>query len=186
MGFWSEKRSGFAGKEKTATFVPGEVAEWSIAAVLKTVELRGSGGSNPSLSATKFFGVRIFSAAGMLLKIRRPGFVGSATGAVSALGRTRDDIKRYLCAVRCRQQKGEMPEWSIGPHSKCGVRATVPGVRIPLSPRKPGKDTWSFPGFVFCSGRRSRTSGAFVYYFSVVDLGTLARMILRAAGVQMG
>ncbi|GEM_PF-5339060 len=30
--------------------------------------------------------------------------------------------------------RGEMPEWSIGPHSKCGVRATVPGVRIPLSP----------------------------------------------------
>ena len=27
------------------------MAEWSIAAVLKTVELRGSGGSNPSLSA---------------------------------------------------------------------------------------------------------------------------------------
>ena len=31
----------------------GEMAEWSIAAVLKTVELRGSGGSNPSLSARK-------------------------------------------------------------------------------------------------------------------------------------
>ena len=31
--------------------------------------------------------------------------------------------------------KGEMPEWSIGPPSKCGVRATVPGVRIPLSPQ---------------------------------------------------
>ena len=30
----------------------GEMAEWSIAAVLKTVELRGSGGSNPSFSAT--------------------------------------------------------------------------------------------------------------------------------------
>ena len=27
------------------------MAEWSIAAVLKTVELKGSGGSNPSLSA---------------------------------------------------------------------------------------------------------------------------------------
>ena len=27
------------------------MAEWSIAAVLKTVELRGSGGSNPSFSA---------------------------------------------------------------------------------------------------------------------------------------
>ena len=32
--------------------------------------------------------------------------------------------------------RGEMPEWSIGPHSKCGVRATVPGVRIPLSPQR--------------------------------------------------
>ena len=29
----------------------GEMAEWSIAAVLKTVDLNGSGGSNPSLSA---------------------------------------------------------------------------------------------------------------------------------------
>ena len=31
----------------------GEVAEWSIAAVLKTVEGNTSGGSNPSLSARK-------------------------------------------------------------------------------------------------------------------------------------
>ncbi len=29
----------------------GGVAEWSMAAVLKTVELKGSGGSNPSASA---------------------------------------------------------------------------------------------------------------------------------------
>jgi len=29
------------------------LAEWSIAAVLKTVDLRGSGGSNPSLSADR-------------------------------------------------------------------------------------------------------------------------------------
>ena len=29
------------------------MAEWSNAAVLKTVDLQGSGGSNPSLSATK-------------------------------------------------------------------------------------------------------------------------------------
>tara|TARA_B100001778_G_scaffold179591_1_gene147690 strand:+ start:189 stop:329 length:141 start_codon:yes stop_codon:yes gene_type:complete len=29
----------------------GELAEWSNAAVLKTVEPKGSGGSNPSLSA---------------------------------------------------------------------------------------------------------------------------------------
>ena len=38
-------------QKKCSTFAPGEMAEWSIAAVLKTVELRGSGGSNPSLSA---------------------------------------------------------------------------------------------------------------------------------------
>ena len=31
----------------------GEMAEWSNAAVLKTVDLNGSGGSNPSLSAEK-------------------------------------------------------------------------------------------------------------------------------------
>jgi hypothetical protein len=31
----------------------GEVAEWSIAAVLKTVDLQGSGGSNPPFSANK-------------------------------------------------------------------------------------------------------------------------------------
>ena len=35
-------------------FCPGELAEWSIAAVLKTVEPRGSGGSNPSLSAKEY------------------------------------------------------------------------------------------------------------------------------------
>ncbi len=29
------------------------MAEWSIAAVLKTVEVKASGGSNPSLSAIK-------------------------------------------------------------------------------------------------------------------------------------
>ena len=31
----------------------GEMVEWSITAVLKTAVLRGTGGSNPSLSATK-------------------------------------------------------------------------------------------------------------------------------------
>ena len=33
----------------------GEMAEWSKAAVLKTVEGNTSGGSNPSLSATLYF-----------------------------------------------------------------------------------------------------------------------------------
>ena len=37
-------RQGIAGNEKSSTFAPGEMAEWSIAAVLKTVDrLRGPG-----------------------------------------------------------------------------------------------------------------------------------------------
>lgn len=39
----------FEGKQSATS--TGEMAEWSIAAVLKTVELRGSRGSNPFLSA---------------------------------------------------------------------------------------------------------------------------------------
>ena len=40
-------------REIIFTFAPrvGEMAEWSIVAVSKTVEPQGSGGSNPSLSA---------------------------------------------------------------------------------------------------------------------------------------
>ena len=41
----------FCKSQKLCTFAPGEMAEWSIAAVLKTVEVQASGGSNPSLSA---------------------------------------------------------------------------------------------------------------------------------------
>ena len=37
--------------KKSSNFAPGEMAEWSIAAVLKTVVPRGTGGSNPSFSA---------------------------------------------------------------------------------------------------------------------------------------
>lgn len=33
--------------------MPGEMAEWSNASVLKTEVLKGTGGSNPSLSAKK-------------------------------------------------------------------------------------------------------------------------------------
>ena len=41
-------------REIIFTFAPriGEMAEWSIVAVSKTVEPQGSGGSNPSLSAS--------------------------------------------------------------------------------------------------------------------------------------
>lgn len=40
-----------SGIKKVSTFAPGEVAEWSIAPVLKTGACNRAGGSNPSLSA---------------------------------------------------------------------------------------------------------------------------------------
>ncbi len=44
--------------------------------------------------------------------------------------------QHYKKVIIFAPQKGEVPEWSIGPHSKCGERATVPGVRIPPSPQQ--------------------------------------------------
>ena len=39
---------------------------------------------------------------------------------------------------------GEMAEWSIVPHSKCGIQVTVSRVRIPVSPHKDsaGRHVW--------------------------------------------
>ena len=87
----------------------------------------------------------------------------------------------YICSpkprgFRLRETSGEMPEWSIGPHSKCGVRATVPGVRIPLSPqgtlRKVAKNpvNHAFTGFLFLAkvlkkASESRLSVAYSVYF---------------------
>lgn len=49
----AKKGGGFGKTEKGCYFCTiGRMAEWSIAAVLKTVELHGSGGSNPSPSAS--------------------------------------------------------------------------------------------------------------------------------------
>ncbi len=55
-----------------------------------------------------------------------------------------DEGAGLCCAETEVAGKGEMPEWSIGPHSKCGVRVTVPGVRIPLSPLKKLNGTVQF------------------------------------------
>ena len=56
--FWHRKvRRIFVDSKKSRTFAStkkfGKVVEWSITAVLKTAVLRGTGGSNPSLSARK-------------------------------------------------------------------------------------------------------------------------------------
>ena len=45
----------------------GEMAEWSNAAVLKTVEGHTSGGSNPSFSASKFPNIFIINVLGFLV-----------------------------------------------------------------------------------------------------------------------
>ena len=67
-------------KKKPILLSFGEVAEWSIAAVLKTVVLRGTGGSNPSLSAlnnlqgVEFQPCRFFCAQKNAPKMHRPRF----------------------------------------------------------------------------------------------------------------
>ena len=48
-----------------------------------------------------------------------------------------------------------MPEWSIGPHSKCGVGATLPGVRIPLFPQPA---TPPFGGLLLSKGKSRSTT----------------------------
>jgi hypothetical protein len=50
---WAKYINKVAQFKKNTNFAPGEMAEWSIAAVLKTVEGQTSGGSNPSLSADR-------------------------------------------------------------------------------------------------------------------------------------
>jgi hypothetical protein len=47
----------------------GEVAEWSIATVLKTVGPKGPGGSNPSLSAIKYLQVKVLTEYKSLISI---------------------------------------------------------------------------------------------------------------------
>ena len=47
----------------------GEMAEWSNAAVLKTVEGHTSGGSNPSFSASKFPNILLINMLGFFILI---------------------------------------------------------------------------------------------------------------------
>ena len=62
------------------------------------------------------------------------GMDGMATTLRADVGHVtrRGDLMREADAPRGRP--GEVAEWSIAPHSKCGVRASAPGVRIPPSP----------------------------------------------------
>ena len=51
IGCFKIKRLIVCRNEESMYFCRGELAEWSNAAVLKTVDCHRSGGSNPSLSA---------------------------------------------------------------------------------------------------------------------------------------
>jgi hypothetical protein len=74
-------------------FAPGEVAEWSIAAVLKTVEGYTSGGSNPSLSARPNQCTRSF-AAGFLFEVRERSEPYEREGRVEAAQRSSVELAR--------------------------------------------------------------------------------------------
>ena len=50
------------------------MAEWSIAAVLKTVVLRGTGGSNPSLSAKQIIDKRLMKISRFFYSYAFPQF----------------------------------------------------------------------------------------------------------------
>ena len=67
----------------------GEMAEWSIAAVLKTVELRGSGGSNPSLSAKE---IKESERAPLIFCEKAEGLLTPRTGALISLS-SNDTLK---------------------------------------------------------------------------------------------
>lgn len=74
------------------TFAPGKMAEWSIAAVLKTVELQGSGGSNPSLSASEDCAAehqfcRFFVGVGLGKQFFSPAPTFSLRSAQSSFGK---------------------------------------------------------------------------------------------------
>ena len=71
--------------------------------------------------------------------LRRYGLAKSANDPVADFfsrrygSRPRDLTVREPAPKR-REAPGEVVEWSIAPHSKCGVLARVPWVRIPPSP----------------------------------------------------
>jgi hypothetical protein len=64
---------------KLVPYATGEVAEWSIAMVLKTIEPQGSGGSNPSLSATVHYdmsrALRIEIIGGIASRDKTAGYI---------------------------------------------------------------------------------------------------------------
>ena len=105
--------------KKCSTFAPGEMAEWSNAAVLKTVDLHGSGGSNPSLSAK--------SGKESITKVVLFSFIAILTEGWGLRGREYkiQKVPRFGCAVRIPPfGKGHRGKRK-GKGSRCGAAASI-------------------------------------------------------------
>src|SRR5262245_56003565 len=80
-------------------------------------------------------GTKVFRSSRPPLRFGNPALSGAPTVPQGALvspcrvGYIAGDRRVYALPGH-----GEVAEWSIAPHSKCGIRATVSGVRIPPSP----------------------------------------------------
>lgn len=80
---------------------------------------------------TTFFQPKVIFFARRCAKIKNiPIFALPKQPFVARLGIDRG----YRRTIRRYPKQGKMAERSNAPHSKCGVRVTVPGVRIPLFP----------------------------------------------------
>ena len=88
--------------------IKGKMAEWSNAALLKSVDLRGSGGSNPSLSAN------INCSVGQL---DRPSDFGSeCRWFESSQNNNNDYVREWLKRAVCKTVR-ETSRWFESNHS---------------------------------------------------------------------
>jgi hypothetical protein len=89
---------------------------------------------------------RFFSRLAVPPPFGRPApgnFVSRALSGPPSSPRTRPDLGARLRPIMA---PGEVAEWSNAPHSKCGIGASLSGVRIPPSPPIPKCHGGCHPG----------------------------------------
>ena len=130
------------------------MAEWSNAAVLKTVDLRGSGGSNPSLSATKSSD---FTA--LFFVAEREGFVQLVAPWQTCLRVAVVCLRRYLYLQNAEPKNKFLPLHFLNPtifdcNSPTSVYSRLlPPVESPFSAKIKRSKEMSIlsASFCFCS-----------------------------------
>ena len=99
---------------------------------------RHDDGGDLRRAPASFMSTRATAAAAMpLVGDRQQQHPGDPTASGAGRLPAADAARRWLqrCAHRPSQRgPGEVAEWLIAPHSKCGILARVSGVRIPPSP----------------------------------------------------